>query len=208
MNARERFRATMRFQKTDHAPLMEFWKYEQETIERWFQEGLAIEPPEPSESLVASMFEKGFVQAGDMAQVARYFDLDLPQTLSIKSLPLPPFPETTISEDETYRVYTDQMGCTMKAHKTDPRIYMHLDHPIGTLEDLSEIERAVGILGRRGIKFEEFVNNYYDGKILPIFRITFEGQDEFFYDEKQFEKRLGKLKGSLGDDEEADEEQQ
>ncbi len=75
------------------------------------------------------------------------------------------------------------------------------------IKDLSEIERAIGILSRRGIKFEEFVNNYYDGKMLPVFRITFDGQDEFFYDSQRFEKRLDKLRDSLGDTEETDEEE-
>jgi len=75
------------------------------------------------------------------------------------------------------------------------------------VKDLSEIERAVGILSRRGIKFKEFVSNYYDGKMLPVFRITLEGQDEFFYDSQQFEKRLDKLRDSLGDTEETDEEE-
>jgi DNA gyrase subunit B len=75
------------------------------------------------------------------------------------------------------------------------------------IKDLSEIERAIGILSRRGIRFEEFVNNYYDGKMLPVFRITFDGQDEFFYDSQRFEKRLDKLRDSLGDTEETDEEE-
>jgi DNA gyrase subunit B len=75
------------------------------------------------------------------------------------------------------------------------------------IKDLSEMERATGILSRRGINFEDFVNEYYDGTALPAFRITFEGQDEFFGDVKLFEKRLDKLKSSLGDTGETDEEE-
>ena len=75
------------------------------------------------------------------------------------------------------------------------------------IKDLSEIERGVGILSRRGINFQEFVASYYDGKALPVFRITFEGQDEFFYDEERFEKRLGKLRESIGEASESDEEE-
>jgi DNA gyrase subunit B len=74
------------------------------------------------------------------------------------------------------------------------------------IKDLSEIERAVGILSRRGIIFEQFVNDYYDGKVLPAFRITFDGQDEFFYDSKQFDKRLDKLKDKLSGDQNDEEE--
>ncbi|MFA5784207.1 MAG: DNA topoisomerase (ATP-hydrolyzing) subunit B [Phycisphaerae bacterium] len=76
----------------------------------------------------------------------------------------------------------------------------------GLIKDLSEIERSAGILSRRGIIFEEFVKNYYDGKVLPEFRIVFEGQNEFFYDSKQYEKRLDKLRQGLGEDEQDDEE--
>ncbi len=75
------------------------------------------------------------------------------------------------------------------------------------IKDLSEIERAVGILSRRGIRFEQFVNDYYDGKALPVFRITFDGQDEFFYDSEPFDKRLEKLKDKLGEGKEGDEEE-
>ena len=75
------------------------------------------------------------------------------------------------------------------------------------IKDLSEIERAIGILSRRGINFEEFVNEYYDGTALPAFRIIFEGQKEFFSDVQRFEKRLDKLKSSIGDTEGADEEE-
>jgi DNA gyrase subunit B len=75
------------------------------------------------------------------------------------------------------------------------------------IKDLSEIERAIGILSRRGIKFEQFVNDYYDGKNLPVFRITFDGQDEFFYDPKRFDNRLEKLKDKFGEVKEGDEEE-
>jgi DNA gyrase subunit B len=77
----------------------------------------------------------------------------------------------------------------------------------GLIKDLSEIERATGILSRRGIRFEQFVNDYYDGKALPIFRITFDGQDEFFYDSRQFDNRLEKLKDKLGEAKEGEEEE-
>jgi DNA gyrase subunit B len=75
------------------------------------------------------------------------------------------------------------------------------------VKDLSEIERCVGILARRGINFKQFVAGFYDGKMLPIFRITFDGQDEFFYDEQRFEKRLAKLNESVGDVTEGDEQE-
>lgn len=69
---------------------------------------------------------------------------------------------------------------------------------------LSEAERSVGVLSRRGVDFENFVNNYYDGRKLPSFRISYQGQDEFFYEIGKFEKRLSRVKSGL--DSEAEEE--
>ncbi|MGD9110369.1 MAG: DNA gyrase subunit B, partial [Phycisphaerales bacterium] len=72
------------------------------------------------------------------------------------------------------------------------------------IKALSEAERAIGVLGRRGIDFEYFTRNYYDGKRLPSFRICNQGQDELFYDADKFEKRLSRLGESF--DSETDEE--
>ncbi|MFA5554756.1 MAG: DNA topoisomerase (ATP-hydrolyzing) subunit B [Phycisphaerae bacterium] len=62
---------------------------------------------------------------------------------------------------------------------------------------LSEVERAIGILSRRGINFEKFISDYYDGKNLPAFRIRLQDQNEFFYDITKFEKRLGQIKSGI-----------
>ncbi len=72
------------------------------------------------------------------------------------------------------------------------------------IKELSEAERGLGILSRRGIEFKEFINDYYDGKALPTFRITVEGQDEFYNDLDKFEKRLAKLRVPMEDEGEDD----
>ncbi|MFH1371141.1 MAG: DNA topoisomerase (ATP-hydrolyzing) subunit B [Planctomycetota bacterium] len=59
---------------------------------------------------------------------------------------------------------------------------------------LADMERCIVVLSRRGIKFEEFVQKYYNGKGLPMFRIHSEGQDEIFHDKDDFEKRVDELK--------------
>ncbi|MHC4510976.1 MAG: DNA gyrase subunit B, partial [Planctomycetota bacterium] len=61
---------------------------------------------------------------------------------------------------------------------------------------LAEAERIIGVLSRRGIRFADFVEAYYDpGKGgLPQFRICFEGQEEIYYDREVYEKRLDELK--------------
>ncbi len=74
----------------------------------------------------------------------------------------------------------------------------------GLVKDLAEIERTIAVLSRRGIKFTDFVQAYYDGARLPQFRICVEGQEEVYYDKAEYEKRLNELNESVKtEDEEA-----
>ena len=59
---------------------------------------------------------------------------------------------------------------------------------------MSEVERIVAVLARRGIDFEQFLQTYYDGARLPMFRIRAEGGEEIYYDRAAYEKRLDELK--------------
>ena len=59
---------------------------------------------------------------------------------------------------------------------------------------LAEAERIIAVLSRRGIKFADFVQTYYDGKQLPRFRICIEGQEEFYNEVDEYEKRIDELK--------------
>ena len=73
----------------------------------------------------------------------------------------------------------------------------------GLVKMLADVERIVAVLGRRGIKFEDFVRAYYDGSRLPLFRVCIESQQEVYYDRAEYEKRLEKLQaeGKTGDEE-------
>jgi len=62
---------------------------------------------------------------------------------------------------------------------------------------LADAERIIGVLNRRGIDFAEFVGSYYDGSALPQYRIVVQGQQEVFYDEDEFERRLDELRDTL-----------
>ncbi len=61
---------------------------------------------------------------------------------------------------------------------------------------LAEAERIVAVLGRRGIKFTDFVEAYYNPSKggLPQFRICIEEQEEIYYDRKEYDKRVDELK--------------
>lgn len=74
------------------------------------------------------------------------------------------------------------------------------------VKELSEMEKCIGILGRRGIDFKKFVMDYYDGKVLPAYRINIEGQDEFYYDSDKYENKLRKLKPPVDDQQQEEDE--
>ena len=59
---------------------------------------------------------------------------------------------------------------------------------------LSEAERLITVLTRRGIIFKDFVRKYYNRKALPTYRISLQGQpDEIYYDSGEYEKRIDEL---------------
>ncbi len=63
---------------------------------------------------------------------------------------------------------------------------------------LADMERTVGVLSRRGIRFAEFVDQHYDGQKLPRYMIRRQGQEEpeIFYDPAAYERRLDELGAS------------
>lgn len=77
----------------------------------------------------------------------------------------------------------------------------------GLVKALADAERLIGVLGRRGIKFGEFVRAYYDGSTLPQFRICAEGQEEIYRERSEYEKRVDELKKRTGVDVESEDEE-
>jgi DNA gyrase subunit B len=69
------------------------------------------------------------------------------------------------------------------------------DKELSTLvKILAEAERIITVLSRRGIKFVDFIQTYYDGRQLPRFRICAEGRQEIYYEVDEYEKRVDELK--------------
>ncbi len=62
---------------------------------------------------------------------------------------------------------------------------------------LADIERIVGVLNRRGIRFLEFIAEHYDGGKLPHYLIRRQGQEkpEIFHEAAAYERRLDELGG-------------
>lgn len=64
----------------------------------------------------------------------------------------------------------------------------------GKLDDLmkmlNDVERIIGVLERRGVIFQQFVENHYDDSGLPIYLLRVDGENSFFRDKGEFEKEL------------------
>ncbi len=58
---------------------------------------------------------------------------------------------------------------------------------------LNDVERIIGVLDRRGVIFRQFVENYYRDSGLPIYLLRVEGENTFYYDKEEFEKKLGEF---------------
>ena len=69
---------------------------------------------------------------------------------------------------------------------------------------LGDVERSISILGRRGIIFKQFVENYYNGRNLPVYFIHIAGESEFYYEKEEFEKRRMELEKAEIEGEERD----
>jgi DNA gyrase subunit B len=90
-----------------------------------------------------------------------------------------------------------------KSNSSEPAASKRASSPVRKLGDkelsalvksLAEVERIIAVLSRRGIKFADFVQAYYDGKQLPRFRICVEGREEIYYEMDEYEKRVDELK--------------
>ncbi|MHC4842293.1 MAG: toprim domain-containing protein, partial [Planctomycetota bacterium] len=73
----------------------------------------------------------------------------------------------------------------------------------GLVKLLGDIERLVPVLARRGITFQDFIRTYYNGAQLPNFLVRVQGQEEVYYDKKEFEKRIDEVSKKMIDDDEA-----
>jgi DNA gyrase subunit B len=67
------------------------------------------------------------------------------------------------------------------------------DELVWLVKTLGDVERAIGVLSRRGIHFLDFIRRYYDGSALPEYLIRVAGEEEVFYDLDPYEKRLEEL---------------
>jgi DNA gyrase subunit B len=75
---------------------------------------------------------------------------------------------------------------------------------------LADVERIVGVLNRRGVTFNDFVRDHYDGEKLPRFLVRHQGAEQVFHEVADYEKRLaelGQTKQAEGETEDEGEEE-
>ena len=79
---------------------------------------------------------------------------------------------------------------------------------IALVKLLADAERIIVVLSRRGINFAEFVKAYYDPRKggLPRFLIRVQDQEEIYYDNTKYEKRLDELKEQSKSTDEAEQD--
>ena len=116
MTTRERFLKIMRYEKADALPVFSVDPWERDTIKSWRTQGLP-QSQQPEE----------FLQIGTRHILPVFF------------MPYPPFGRKVLSEDDTYRVETTDMGATVKRRKDFPSMYYgYTDHPVTSAGDWRE----------------------------------------------------------------------
>jgi DNA gyrase subunit B len=82
-----------------------------------------------------------------------------------------------------------------KGKKADGERKVAVDKLEGLVKALADMERIIGVLNRRGIRFTEFIRDYYVDAKLPRYMIRHQGveEPEVFYEAAEYEKRLDQL---------------
>jgi DNA gyrase subunit B len=80
-----------------------------------------------------------------------------------------------------------------KGKKADSERRVSLEKLEELVKALADIERIVGVLNRRGIRFADFIKEHYTGEKLPRYLIRHQGKEEVFYETADYERRLDEL---------------
>ncbi|OGS22005.1 MAG: hypothetical protein A2252_08285 [Elusimicrobia bacterium RIFOXYA2_FULL_39_19] len=125
MTQRERFLKTMNFEQVDRVPDMEFGYWE-ETIERWYGEGLNHR-----------VGDEGFNQM----ESELYFSLEQHPTMPVRVNFTPGFEEKILEDDGNQIIMQDYEGITYKKSKHGRSIPQFLKFPIENRQDWEKIKK-------------------------------------------------------------------
>jgi len=133
LNSRERFRRTMAFQKVDHPPFREFVGFWEETVNRWYREGLPTWICYGGEGL-------GHATLG-LGALTDYFGLEKEERIQIDFEPIPRFPRKTLEETERFYIEVDELGIKKTVMKTGTTVPRFIENPVKTREDFEKIKK-------------------------------------------------------------------
>ena len=141
MNARERFRETMRFGAPDRFCYYEWHGYWPGTVARWYEEGL--EEAVGMDALLKLvpdilLFSHRAHPLGQ--QMDAKFGLDRREFLGLNLGPIPNFMTRTIREEGPYRVWVDNLGVTRRAIKQRYHMPEYLTFPVETRQDFQKFK--------------------------------------------------------------------
>jgi uroporphyrinogen-III decarboxylase len=201
MNDRERFRATMHFQKPDRAPFCEWFGYDYETTVNWLKQGMSLS----SVGFQGDGFAGG--RWGPRPELrASFFGLDMigdrtGEVFIIDAGPIPRYVGKTLSSDEEHQVFMSPDGTTRKVALSD-EIYTFpevLDWPVKTIEDWQTLKDRFDPSEPRRypIDWGEPLIEYYKTTNHPI-GLMIVG---FFYAARQLMGTMNLLKSFYGNPE-------
>jgi len=140
MDARERFQKTMKFKECDRPIICEFMGFWQETINRWYSEGLPYYVSNPTLSTRITLVGGGTTTK----DIFEYLGLDGINTfindIGIDYGPIPRRVRKVITEDERYRIEIDELGITLKAFKEGVSMPGWIDFPVKNEDDFEKMK--------------------------------------------------------------------
>ncbi|UCD56802.1 MAG: hypothetical protein JSV16_13405 [Candidatus Hydrogenedentota bacterium] len=159
MNARERFRATCKFESVDRPFRFESLGFWPETIARWHKEGL----PEEAEELTALI----------------HFGMDLRMIINLGNFEnpglFPLFEEEVVEETDQYRIKRDQVGAVIKEFKSgQSALPQFLEFPVKDMRTFEGIKWRLdpSTPERLGEDWEYSAPIYYNESDMPVFVYT------------------------------------
>lgn len=175
MNTRERFLASMNFERVDRPLLWEFG-YWSETITNWYSEGMpGASPPRGPHDIQGYQYETtvvGEVQPWPMRdclkdrEVNEFFDLDTGAArVDVNEWIYPEFEVEVLEENETTQVIIDSWGVKKKISKKGNTLPKPMDWPIKNRKDFEKFKEErldPNNDGRFPDNWEEVAKGYSD----------------------------------------------
>jgi len=172
MNSRERFQRTMHYQGPDHPPICEFLGFWEETINRWYLEGLptSIVMSTSGISVYKGSGLSGGRSVSGIPSICEYFGLETRARLPLDFGPIPRFVNRTLEDMERYRIEIDESGATRKAMKRGTTIPAFMEFPVKTRADFEKIEERFdpSDLRRYPLDWGKELIEYYEVAEFPV----------------------------------------